>query len=56
MRVAHEGVEAHDLPGYEQPQRSPQEVEMATFFDGLADAFSESKIENLGDAIEQIFQ
>lgn len=56
MRVAHEGVEPHPLPGYEQPARSAQQVEMATFFDDLADAFSESKIENLGDAIERIFQ
>jgi penicillin-binding protein 1A len=56
MRVAHRGVEAHPLPGYEQPLYSPQEVEMASFFDDLADAFGESKIEDLGDAIEEIFQ
>ena len=56
MRVAHEGVEAHPLPGYDQPSYSPQQVEMASFFDDLADAFSESKIEDLGDAIEHIFQ
>jgi penicillin-binding protein 1A len=56
MRVAHEGVENHPLPGYEQPAYSPAQVEMASFFDGLADAFGESKIEDLGDAIEQIFQ
>jgi penicillin-binding protein 1A len=50
MRVAHEGVENHPLPGYEQPVRSPQEVEMATFFDDLADAFGESNIvEDLTD-------
>ena len=56
MRVAHEGVENHPLPGYEQPAYTPQQVEMASFFDDLADAFGESKIEDLGDAIEQIFQ
>jgi penicillin-binding protein 1A len=56
MRVAHEGVENHPLPGYEQPAYSPEQVEMASFFDNLADAFGESKIEDLGDAIEEIFQ
>jgi penicillin-binding protein 1A len=50
MRVAHEDVENHPLPGYEQPARSPREVEMASFFDGLADAFGESGIdETLND-------
>jgi penicillin-binding protein 1A len=56
MRVAHEGVEQHPLPGYEQPLRSPEQVEMASFFDDLATAFGESPIEDLGDAIEEIFQ
>lgn len=56
MRVAHEGVENHPLPGYEQPVHTPQQVEMASFFDDLANAFGESKIEDIGDAIEQIFQ
>lgn len=46
MRVAHEDVENHPLPGYEQPARSPREVEMASFFDNLADAFGESGIED----------
>ncbi len=55
MRVAHQGVDDHPLPGIEQPARSPRELEMATFFDGLADAFGESK-DNLGDAIEDIFR
>ena len=52
MRVAHEGVENHPLPGYEQPVKSPEQVEMASFFDNLADAFGESGIEEL----TEIFQ
>ncbi len=44
MRVAHEGVENHPLPGYDQPVRSAEEVEMATFFDELAKEFGESSI------------
>jgi penicillin-binding protein 1A len=56
MRVAHEGVESHPLPGYEQPAYTPAQVEMASFFDGLAEEFGKSPIEELGDAIEQIFQ
>jgi penicillin-binding protein 1A len=56
MREAHEGVEPHPLPGIEQPRRSPQQVEMATFFDDLANAFGSSEIRNLGEAIESIFQ
>lgn len=52
MRVAHQGVENHPLPGYAQPVKSPEEVEMATFFDSLANAFGESTIERL----EEIFQ
>ena len=42
MRVAHRDVEDHPLPGIEQPVRSPREVEMASFFDNLADAFGEA--------------
>lgn len=57
MRVAHQGVDPHPLPGIEQPARSPREVEMATFFDGLADAFSDDKQDqDLGDVLERIFQ
>jgi penicillin-binding protein 1A len=41
MRVAHQGVENHPLPGIEQPARSPREVEMASFFDELANAFGD---------------
>jgi penicillin-binding protein 1A len=55
MRVAHEGVEAHPLPGYEQPAYSPAQVEMASFFDDLAEEFGKSPIDDIGDAIEQIF-
>jgi penicillin-binding protein 1A len=43
MRVAHQGVEPHPLPGIDQPVRSPREVEMASFFSGLADAFGDDK-------------
>lgn len=43
MRVAHEGVDEHPLVGIEQPVRSPREVEMASFFSGLADAFGDDK-------------
>jgi penicillin-binding protein 1A len=53
MRVAHRDVENHPLPGIEQPVRSPREVEMASFFDELADAFGESDIENF---VTDIFQ
>ncbi len=49
MRVAHRGVEPHPLPGYAQPERSPREVEMSSFFDDLANAFSESGIEKIED-------
>jgi penicillin-binding protein 1A len=41
MRVAHEGVENHPLPGIEQPAYSPAQVEMASFFDELANAFGD---------------
>jgi penicillin-binding protein 1A len=54
MRVAHEGVEPHPLPGIEQPAYSPAEIESATFFDDLANAFGDDK-NSLGDAIEEIF-
>ncbi|MEQ1492068.1 MAG: PBP1A family penicillin-binding protein, partial [Terricaulis sp.] len=39
MRVAHQGVENHPLPGIEQPAYTPAQVEMASFFDDLANAF-----------------
>jgi penicillin-binding protein 1A len=55
MRVAHRGVEAHPLPGIEQPVRTPREVEMATFFDRLANAFGESGIDDFPD-LRDIFQ
>ncbi|MGE0741076.1 MAG: transglycosylase domain-containing protein [Hyphomonadaceae bacterium] len=54
MRVAHRDVEEHPLPGIEQPVRSPREVEMATFFDGLAEAFGESGMDL--PSLEEIFQ
>jgi len=47
MRVAHEGVENHPLPGIEQPARSPRELEMATFFSDLASAFGEGSIPDI---------
>jgi penicillin-binding protein 1A len=55
MTVAHRGVEAHPLPGIEQPARSPRELEMASFFSELADAFGAGKIEDLitGDDEEE---
>ncbi len=53
MRVAHEGIELHPLPGIEQPARSPRETEMASFFDQLADAFGEVEFP---DEMPQIFQ
>lgn len=55
MRVAHRGVDDHPLPGIEQPARSPRELEMATFFDGLASAFGDDEDRDLGDMIEDIF-
>lgn len=54
MRVAHRDIEEHPLPGIEQPARSPAEVEMASFFDELADAFGESGIGDL-PSLEDIF-
>jgi penicillin-binding protein 1A len=53
MRVAHNGVEDHPLPGIEQPVRSPREVEMSGFFDDLASAFGESGVDF--PALEEIF-
>ncbi|GAM98852.1 multimodular transpeptidase-transglycosylase [alpha proteobacterium U9-1i] len=47
MRVAHDGVENHPLPGIEQPARSPRELEMATFFSDLASAFGEGAIPDI---------
>ncbi|MEQ1817348.1 MAG: PBP1A family penicillin-binding protein [Terricaulis sp.] len=41
MRVAHQGVENHPLPGIEQPAYTPAQVEMASFFDDLANAFGD---------------
>jgi penicillin-binding protein 1A len=55
MRVAHRGVDAHPLPGIEQPVRTPREVEMASFFDQLANAFGESGIDEFPD-LRDIFQ
>jgi penicillin-binding protein 1A len=55
MRVAHRGVDPHPLPGIEQPERTPHQVEMASFFDQLVNAFGESGIEDIPD-IEEIFQ
>lgn len=57
MRVAHRGVDPHPLPGIEQPVRSPREVEMASFFGTLAQAFGEDQgeAENLGDVLQDIF-
>jgi len=52
MRVAHEGVENHPLPGYEQPVWSPEQVETATFFDDLANAFGNSPV---GEELNEIF-
>jgi penicillin-binding protein 1A len=55
MRVAHEGVENHALPGIEQPVRSPIEEEKATFFDDLANAFGDGEPQSLGQVIQDIF-
>jgi penicillin-binding protein 1A len=54
MRVAHQNVEMHPLPGIEQPVRSPREVEMASFFDDLANAFGDAE-NDLGDVLQDIF-
>jgi len=56
MRIAHRDIENHDLPGIEQPARSPRELEMATFFDSLASAFGDEEDgRSFGDMIEDIF-
>ena len=55
MRVAHRGVENHPLPGYEQPARTPREVEMADFFSDLADAFSDPGRDSFRDRVVDIF-
>lgn len=52
MRVAHQGVENHPLPGYEQPVASPQQLETASFFDSLAAAFGEAAIEPLAEIFQ----
>lgn len=44
MRVAHRGVENHPLVGIEQPRYTPRQVENASFFKGLADAFGASDL------------
>lgn len=56
MRVAHQGVEDHPLPGIEQPVWTPAEVETASFFDDLANAFGDSSIQDLGEELEEIFR
>lgn len=55
MRVAHEDIELHPLPGIEQPQYTPRQVEMASFFDELADAFGEAKPDEFPN-LQEIFQ
>ncbi|MBX3430752.1 MAG: PBP1A family penicillin-binding protein [Hyphomonadaceae bacterium] len=49
MRVAHEGIENHPLPGIEQPAYSPAQVEMASFFDDLVNAFGNNDGRRRGD-------
>ncbi len=44
MRAAHEGLPARPLVGIEQPQRSPRQIEMASFFQDLAEAFGGAEI------------
>ncbi len=41
MRAAHRDMEKHPLPGIEQPSYTPRQVETASFFDELADAFGD---------------
>ncbi|MEQ1810683.1 MAG: PBP1A family penicillin-binding protein [Terricaulis sp.] len=48
MRVAHQGIDNHDLPGIEQPAYTPAQVEMASFFDDLANAFGNNDGGNRG--------
>ena len=40
--ASHQGVENHPLPGIEQPAYTPAQVEMASFFDDLANAFGDN--------------
>jgi penicillin-binding protein 1A len=54
MRVAHRDIEAHPLPGIEQPAHTPREVEMASFFNELADAFGEAEIDKF-PSLPEIF-
>jgi penicillin-binding protein 1A len=49
MRVAHRGIDPHPLPGIEQPARSPEDMEMSSFFDDLANAFSGKDNSNSDD-------
>lgn len=58
MRVAHRDVEAHPLPGIEQPAYTPRQVEMASFFDTLANAFGEDRSgdgTSVSDVLNDIF-
>jgi penicillin-binding protein 1A len=55
MRVAHRDVEDHPLPGIEQPAYTPRQVEMASFFDELVEAFGDGKPGDFPD-LEEIFQ
>jgi penicillin-binding protein 1A len=55
MRVAHRDVEDHPLPGIEQPAYTPRQVEMASFFDELVEAFGVGKPEEFPD-LPDIFQ
>lgn len=48
MRVAHQGIAAHPLPGIQQPRRSPRQIEMSSFFGDLVDAFGG------GDILDEI--
>jgi len=56
MRVAHRDIEAHALPGYQQPTRTPRAVEMASFFDSLANAFGDADDDGLGERLSDIFR
>ncbi|HVY85047.1 MAG TPA: PBP1A family penicillin-binding protein [Caulobacterales bacterium] len=46
MKVAHRGIEPHPLPGIEQPVSTPRQVEMASFFDSLVNAFGGGQSED----------
>ena len=52
MRVAHRNVEAHALPGIEQPRYTPRQVESAGFFRSLAEAFGVSELFDEPDPYE----